>query len=70
MLLKDLNFFDLMSEGHTTMTCAHRVTMEHGVIPAQKRSTKTPLYYVFQRELQAKLPYMVGHSSICGRLLV
>ncbi|KAF3333661.1 protein DAMAGED DNA-BINDING 2 [Carex littledalei] len=45
--------------GHTTMTCPHRVTMEHGVIPAQKTNTKTSIDYVFQRELKAKLPYMV-----------
>lgn len=52
------------------MTCPHRVTMEHGVIPAQKRSTKTPLDYVFQRELKAKLPCMVGHVLIGARFLM
>ncbi|KAJ4782465.1 DNA damage-binding protein 2 [Rhynchospora pubera] len=60
--------------GHTTMTCPHRVTMEHGVIPAQKRNTRTSLDYLFQRELKAKLPcmvkpkYVIPNQLECGNV--
>lgn len=46
----------LQIAGHTTMSCPHRVAMEHGVIPAPARNTKTPLDYIFMRQLKAKIP--------------
>ncbi|XP_077222381.1 damaged DNA binding 2 [Tasmannia lanceolata] len=42
--------------GHTTFTCPHRIATEHGVIPASRRSTRTPLDYVFERQLRANVP--------------
>lgn len=41
--------------GHTTLTCPHRVTMEHGVIPAPKRNANTSLDYVFQSQVKGKI---------------
>ncbi|KAJ3693722.1 hypothetical protein LUZ60_009202 [Juncus effusus] len=60
--------------GHTTMTCPHRVAMEHGVIPSVKRSTKTSLDFIFQRELKAKAPslmkpkYVIPNQLECGNI--
>ncbi|KAF5204932.1 Dna damage-binding protein [Thalictrum thalictroides] len=42
--------------GHTTMTCPHRVSMEHGVIPAPKRNTRSPLDFVFERQIKSNVP--------------
>jgi hypothetical protein len=42
--------------GHTTLTCPHRVAMEHGVIPAPRRNTNTSLDYVFQSQVEGKIP--------------
>ncbi|KAF9620459.1 hypothetical protein IFM89_012636 [Coptis chinensis] len=42
--------------GHTTMTCPHRVSMEHGVVPARKRSTRSPLDFVFERQIRTNVP--------------
>ncbi|KAK1264912.1 Protein DAMAGED DNA-BINDING 2 [Acorus gramineus] len=42
--------------GHTTMTCPHRVAMEHGVVPAPRRHSRTPLDYVFERQLKPEIP--------------
>ncbi|XP_061347198.1 protein DAMAGED DNA-BINDING 2 [Gastrolobium bilobum] len=42
--------------GHTTLTCPHRVTTEHGVIPAPRRKTYKPLEYVFERQLRPAIP--------------
>ncbi|KAJ4725594.1 damaged DNA binding 2 [Melia azedarach] len=42
--------------GHTTMTCPHRVTTEHGVISAPHRNTRNPLEYVFERQLRPSMP--------------
>ncbi|KAJ4979036.1 hypothetical protein NE237_009816 [Protea cynaroides] len=39
--------------GHTTMTCPHRVAVEHGVIPAPCKNTRKLLDYVFERQLRA-----------------
>ncbi|URD83860.1 WD domain, G-beta repeat [Musa troglodytarum] len=57
--------------GHTTMFCPHRVAMEHGVIPAPARNTKTPLDYIFMRQLKAKTPkikpvYVIPDQVDCG----
>ncbi|XP_043725212.1 protein DAMAGED DNA-BINDING 2 isoform X2 [Telopea speciosissima] len=41
--------------GHTTMTCPHRVAVEHGVIPAPHKNTGRPLDYVFERQLRANV---------------
>lgn len=43
-------------EGHTTMTCPHRVAIEHGVTPAPHRNTHNTLEYVFERELRPRMP--------------
>lgn len=43
-------------QGHTTMTCPHRVATEHGVIPAANRNTRSSLDYVFRRQLQPDIP--------------
>ncbi|KAG4954969.1 hypothetical protein JHK87_040563 [Glycine soja] len=42
--------------GHTTLTCPHRVSTEHGVVPAPRRKTCKPLDYVFERQLRPSLP--------------
>ncbi|TKY56462.1 DAMAGED DNA-BINDING 2 [Spatholobus suberectus] len=42
--------------GHTTLTCPHRVTTEHGVVPAPRRKTCKPLEYVFERQLRPAMP--------------
>ncbi|KAK7385521.1 hypothetical protein VNO78_31243 [Psophocarpus tetragonolobus] len=42
--------------GHTTLTCPHRVSTEHGVVPAPRRKTCKPLEYVFERQLRPSLP--------------
>ncbi|EPS62360.1 hypothetical protein M569_12431, partial [Genlisea aurea] len=38
--------------GHTTMTCPHRVAMEHGVSPAPLKVAHGSVDYVFQRQLR------------------
>lgn len=38
------------------MSCPHRVAMEHGVIPASEKNTKTPLDYIFKRQVNDKIP--------------
>ncbi|KAK2376409.1 DNA damage-binding protein 2 [Trifolium repens] len=42
--------------GHTTLNCPHRVTTEHGVVPAPRRKTSKPLEYVFERQLRHSIP--------------
>ncbi|KAL2317498.1 hypothetical protein Fmac_031374 [Flemingia macrophylla] len=42
--------------GHTTLTCPHRATTEHGVVPAPRRRSYKPLEYVFERQLRPALP--------------
>ncbi|XP_074571002.1 DNA damage-binding protein 2 [Curcuma longa] len=42
--------------GHTTMSCPHRVAMDHGVIPAPEKNSKTPLDYIFKRQINDKIP--------------
>ncbi|KAL2664918.1 hypothetical protein AAZV13_02G190400 [Glycine max] len=42
--------------GHTTLTCPHRVSTEHGVVPAPRRKACKPLEYVFERQLRPSLP--------------
>ncbi|PIA32199.1 hypothetical protein AQUCO_04500057v1 [Aquilegia coerulea] len=41
--------------GHTTMTCPYRVSMEHGVVPAPKRNTRSPLDFVFERQIKSNV---------------
>lgn len=41
--------------GHTTMTCPHRVAIEHGVIPAPRTSTHNTVEYVLQRQLRPRI---------------
>lgn len=42
--------------GHTTMTCPHRVATEYGIVPAPHKNTTSPLEFVFQRQLQPRVP--------------
>lgn len=42
--------------GHTTLNCPHRVSTEHGVVPAPRKKTFKPLEYVFERQLRPSLP--------------
>ncbi|KAJ0020433.1 hypothetical protein Pint_32559 [Pistacia integerrima] len=42
--------------GHTTMSCPHRVAIEHGVTPAPHRNTRNALEYVFERQLRPRMP--------------
>ncbi|XP_072996150.1 DNA damage-binding protein 2 isoform X1 [Typha latifolia] len=59
--------------GHTTMTCPHRVAMEHGVVPAPTMNTKTSFGYIFKRQVQARIP-MIKLASVvptqleCGNI--
>ncbi|XP_004490593.1 protein DAMAGED DNA-BINDING 2 [Cicer arietinum] len=50
--------------GHTTLNCPHRVTSEHGVIPAPRRKTSKPLEYVFERQLRNDIPSMKPKNVI------
>ncbi|CAN1809008.1 Protein DAMAGED DNA-BINDING 2 [Linum perenne] len=57
--------------GHTTMSCPHRVAIEHGVVPASHRRTHSPLDYVFQRQLMPKIPpikpsYVIPNEVSCA----
>ncbi|KAI0502136.1 hypothetical protein KFK09_017083 [Dendrobium nobile] len=42
--------------GHTTMSCPHRVALEHGVVPALRKNKQTQLDYVFERQLMSQIP--------------
>uniref|UniRef100_A0A0D9UWL2 DNA damage-binding protein 2 n=1 Tax=Leersia perrieri TaxID=77586 RepID=A0A0D9UWL2_9ORYZ len=58
---------------HTTLTCPHRVAMEHGVIPASKRNTSTSLDYVFQSQVKGKVPkvkpqFLIPNQLECGNI--
>ncbi|KAG6482286.1 DNA damage-binding protein 2-like [Zingiber officinale] len=57
--------------GHTTMFCPHRVAMEHGVIPAPEKNTKTSLDYIFKRQINDKIPkikpeFVIPDQVDCG----
>ncbi|KAJ0984113.1 hypothetical protein J5N97_002469 [Dioscorea zingiberensis] len=57
--------------GHTTMSCPHRVAMEHGVVPAPRRNTGTSLDYVFQRQIKPNIPmikpaFVIPNQLSCG----
>ncbi|XP_074303158.1 protein DAMAGED DNA-BINDING 2-like [Silene latifolia] len=57
--------------GHTTMFCPHRVAMEHGVIPAPRRSTQHSVNYIFERQLRPHVPaikpeYLIPDQVTCG----
>lgn len=59
--------------GHTTLTCPHRVAMEHGVIPAPRRNTNTSLDYVFQSQVKGKIPmvkpkFLIPNQLECGNI--
>jgi len=43
-------------EGHTTMSCPHRVVTDHGILPTSHRNTKNPIDFVFKRQLQPRIP--------------
>ncbi|XP_057442272.1 protein DAMAGED DNA-BINDING 2 [Lotus japonicus] len=42
--------------GHTTLTCPHRFSTEHGVVPAPRKKTCKPFEYVFERQLRPGIP--------------
>lgn len=42
--------------GHTTVSCPHRVAMEHGVVPALRKHTRNSLDYLFERQLTPNIP--------------
>lgn len=57
--------------GHTTMTCPHRVSMEHGVIPAPRRKNQSPLDFVFERQIRKTVPkikpaYVIPNQIECA----
>ncbi|MQM07317.1 hypothetical protein Taro_040157 [Colocasia esculenta] len=58
--------------GHTTISCPHRVAVEHGTFPARCReSTQTHLDFVFERQLRGKLPvlkssFVIPDQVDCG----
>lgn len=52
----NLNF--LRNEGHTTMSCPHRVATEYGVTPASHRNAGNPVEYVFERQLRPNMPHV------------
>ncbi|GAB2242388.1 hypothetical protein Droror1_Dr00019163 [Drosera rotundifolia] len=57
--------------GHTTMTCPHRVSMEHGVHPAPPRNTRHSVHYVFNRQIKPNVPvikpaYIIPDEVDCG----
>ncbi|KAK3160311.1 hypothetical protein QOZ80_1BG0057820 [Eleusine coracana subsp. coracana] len=59
--------------GHTTLTCPHRVAMEHGVIPAPRRNTNTSLDYVFQSQVKGKISmvkpqFLIPNQLECGNI--
>ncbi|XP_060203212.1 protein DAMAGED DNA-BINDING 2 isoform X2 [Lycium barbarum] len=41
---------------HTTVTCPHRVATEYGTVPAPRKNTTNSLEFVFQRQLQPRVP--------------
>ncbi|KAJ6844536.1 putative protein DAMAGED DNA-BINDING 2 [Iris pallida] len=57
--------------GHTTMSCPHRVAMEHGVVPAPRRNNQTSMDYVFDRQLKTEIPkikpaFVIPSQVDCG----
>ncbi|KAF6153594.1 hypothetical protein GIB67_027461 [Kingdonia uniflora] len=42
--------------GHTTLTCPHRVSSEHGVIPAARRKSLSTMDFVFERQIRSNSP--------------
>ncbi|CAL4951387.1 unnamed protein product [Urochloa decumbens] len=59
--------------GHTTLTCPHRVAMEHGVIPAPRRNTNTSLDYVFHSQVKGKISmakpkFLIPNQLECGNI--
>ncbi|KAG8053491.1 hypothetical protein GUJ93_ZPchr0001g29359 [Zizania palustris] len=59
--------------GHITLTCPHRVAMEHGVIPASRRNTNTSLDYVFQSQVKGKISmvkpqFIIPNQLECGNI--
>ncbi|XP_022752649.1 protein DAMAGED DNA-BINDING 2 [Durio zibethinus] len=59
--------------GHTTMTCPHRVTTEHGVIPAPHKNIQNPVEFIFERQLRPgitsiKPPYVIPDQVNCAAI--
>ncbi|GAB2274461.1 DNA damage-binding protein 2 [Dionaea muscipula] len=57
--------------GHTTMTCPHRVAMEHGVVPAPPRNSGHSVDYVFKRQIKSNVPlikpaFIIPDQVDCG----
>ncbi|KAB5520394.1 hypothetical protein DKX38_024713 [Salix brachista] len=55
--------------GHTTMTCPHRVAIEHGVTPAPRKNTRNTVEFVLQRQLRPRIlpikPAYVIPDQVC-----
>lgn len=51
----------LWTEGHTTVTCPHRVATEYGVIPATHKNTRNALEYAFERQIRPRIPPVSLH---------
>lgn len=61
-----ISFFTMrfgVVEGHTTMTCPHRVATEYGVVPAPRRNKHNSLDYVFERQLRPRIPKVIFLST-------
>ncbi|XP_047312155.1 protein DAMAGED DNA-BINDING 2 [Impatiens glandulifera] len=57
--------------GHTTITCPHRVTLDHGVIPAPRGISGKSPDYVFGRQIRPNIPkikpaYVIPNTVTCG----
>ncbi|KAE8732348.1 Protein DAMAGED DNA-BINDING 2 [Hibiscus syriacus] len=64
----------LNMEGHTTMTCPHRVATEHGVIPAPHINTQNPVEFIFERQLRPRITpikpaYLIPDQVNCAAIL-
>lgn len=57
-------------EGHTTMTCPHRVATEFGVIPASHKNTRNALLYVFERQFKPHIPPVSPFSAFMHYLFI
>lgn len=69
MLIIGVNYLffcvDFGNEGHTTMTCPHKVATEHGVVQAPNRNTRSSLDYVFRRQLRPDIPAVSPSHLSC-----
>lgn len=57
--------------GHTTITCPHRVPLDHGAISAPRGSSGKSSDYVFERQIKPSIPkikpaYVIPNEVTCG----